>query len=102
MGSALSKLLRKLAREFSMLEERLLLLISLLCALQLAITLCWCKYLARLARLSDLSELQVFPTPTPSPWSGPREESSREPEEEEPPEDTRNNLIVMMIMTVLF
>ena len=46
--------------------------------------------LARLARLSDTSELPVFPTHTPSPSSGPREESSREPEEEEPPEDTRN------------
>ena len=32
----------------------------------------------------------MFPTLTPSPWSGPREESLREPEEEEPPEDTRN------------
>ena len=53
--------------------------------------------LARPVRQSNISELQVFPTLTPSPSSDPRDASSREPEEEELPEDTRSKMSYLCI-----
>merc|ERR1712098_30429 len=52
-------------------------------------------------RLSDISELLVFPTPTPSPSSGPRDASSREQEEGEHLEDTRSKLSHLCIFFVV-
>merc|ERR1711915_64185 len=82
-------------------EVKLSLLISLLLEHQLAKTLCFSKDQERPVRLSDTSELLVFPTPTPSPSPDPRDASSREQEDVVHPEDTRSKMSHLCIFFIV-